>query len=233
MTNSDAAKDSEGTWMGPTRSESSFSRTRIYKRPEVVFQQASEDFNTTNDERKVNQERGPQVAAFYRNLTTPPITEISSSEDDDDVIILDRPPGSTSEEICPTCGLSLPSSAKLRKRHYASTAHLSKVVDERPPPLNPLPIDRKSFGYKVLNSQGWSDKDRHGIGAEDNKGRREPVKASRVKNDTVGLGIKGKKDIEEAMEKAKAFESAEQIRKAYERDKRIRKELLDHMNRGL
>jgi hypothetical protein len=210
--------------MGTGRTETSFSRTRIYKRPEVVFQQASEDLHITDDGKTVDgDKRGSKVAEFYRNLTTPPITEISSS--DDDVIILDRQPGSTSDEICETCGLPLPSSAKLRRRHYASTAHLSKVVDERPPPLNPLPIDRKSFGYRVLNSQGWSDKERHGIGAEDNKGRREPVKTSRVKNDTVGLGIKERKDVE----KTKSFEGAKEIRRGYERDKRIRKELLDHM----
>jgi hypothetical protein len=210
--------------MSLARTESSFSRARLYKRPEVAFQPATEELHTTENGRNPDEERGSQVAEFYRNLTTPPIT----SSSDDDVIILDGPPGSTSGEICSTCGLPLPSSAKLRRRHFATTAHLSKVVDERPPPLNPLPIDRKSFGYRVLYSQGWSDRDRHGIGAEDNKGRREPVKASRVKNDTVGLGIKGKK-VKEAIKKTKAFESAKEIRKAYERDKRIRKELMDNM----
>ena len=80
----------------------------------------------------------------------------------------------------------------------------------------------------MLYSQGWSDKERHGIGAEGNEGRREPVKASRVKNDTVGLGKKGKKVKELVVEK-KLIESGRDIKVRYEREKRIRKELMDYM----
>jgi len=56
------------------------------------------------------------------------------------------------------------------------------------------------------------------------------VKASRVKNDTVGLGIKGKK-IKEAVEVKKDIASGKDIQKAYERDKQIRKELMEYMYR--
>ena len=95
--------------------------------------------------------------------------------------------------------------------------------------MNPLHIDKSSYGYKVLLSQGWTDKDRHGIGAEDNKGRREPVKASRVKNDTVGLGIKGKKKVKEAIQETKSIQSAKEIRKRYEKEKRIREQWIQYM----
>ena len=158
---------------------------------------------------------------MFRTSTVP----VSSPE----VIIIDSPPPCAVEELCPVCRLPLPSAPRLRRKHYSTTAHLSKVVDTGPPPLNPLPIDRSSVGYKVLLSQGWSDKQRHGIGAEDNKGRREPVKATRIKNDTVGLGIKGKK-AQEAVKEKKLIESGKDIRKAYEREKQIRKDILAYLN---
>ena len=82
----------------------------------------------------------------------------------------------------------------------------------------------------MLLSQGWNDKDGRGIGAEDNKGGREPVKASRVKNDTVGLGIKGQKNIKEAVRETRSVQSAKEIRKRYEREKRIREEWIRYMH---
>jgi hypothetical protein len=128
------------------------------------------------------------------------------------------------------CGLQIPRSAKGRRKHISSTAHLSKTAASKIVPLKPLPIDTESYGYKVLYSQGWSVKEGHGIGAEGNEGRREPVKASRVKNDTVGLGIKGrKKGKESVLEKKKLVESGRDIKKRYEREQAIRKELMDYM----
>ena len=96
--------------------------------------------------------------------------------------------------------------------------------------MKPLYLDKTSYGYKVLLSQGWNDKDCQGIGAEDNKGRREPVKASRVKNDTVGLGIKGTKKVKEAIQEMKSVQSAKEIRKRYEKEKRIREQWIRYMH---
>ena len=197
------------------------SRTRLWKKPEIRFQQESQ---SVQELEAPKDDRGEIVASFYRSITentTPPSSEV--------IIIDDDPPSPPVEELCPTCHLPLPSSPRLRRKHHSTTAHLAKVVDTRPPPVKPLPIDRSSYGYKVLLLQGWSDKDRHGIGSEDNKGRREPVKASRVKNDTVGLGIKGKK-IKEVKTEKKLIESGKDIRKAYEQEKQIRRDLMAYLN---
>lgn len=176
--------------------------------------------------------RGEDIASFYRSITTGPVMEPMDPE----IIISDDEDGSTKGqgrigneegEICTVCGLRLPLSTWARRRHIASTAHLSKLASSNPPPLKPLPIDKTSYGYKVLYSQGWSEKARHGIGAEGNEGRREPVKASKIKNDTAGLGVKDKRIKEVVIEK-KLKEKGRDIKKRYEREKMIRKELMDY-----
>jgi hypothetical protein len=209
--------------MGPLRTLPATSRARLWNRPQIQFQQESE-LETVSQVEIPKQDRGELVASFYRSITSPPITTPS------EVTLIDptRDP-EPSKSICPICHLPLPSSTKSRRSHNCTTAHLAKVVDSRPPPLNPLHIGRSSYGYKVLLLQGWNDKDRYGIGAEDNKGRREPVKASRVKNDTVGLGIKDKK-VEEAVKEKKSIEGGKEIRARYEKEKRLRKEWMDYMH---
>ena len=214
--------------MGPVRTLPVTSRTRLWKRPEIQFQQESELETVNKGDDLPKSDRGELVASFYRSITTPPITSPSSPQRD--IILLDPPNTSEPVKLCPTCHLALPSSASLQRKHFCSTAHLSKVTDSRPAPVNPLPIDRSSYGYKVLLSQGWNDKDRYGIGAEDNKGRREPVKASRVKNDTVGLGIKGRKKTKEIVKEKKLVESGKEIRRRYEKEKQWRKEWMEYMH---
>jgi len=215
--------------MGPMRTlpATATARTSRCKRPEIPFQEESSNEIIT-EQNEPKRDRGAQVASFYRSLTTPPITE-PSSPPSDDILLLDAPPNSEPTILCPVCHLPLPSSPKLQRLHNSTTAHLSKVIDSRPPPVNPLPIDRSSYGYRVLSSQGWNDKQRHGIGAEDNKGRREPVKASRIKNDTVGLGIKGKK-IKEADKEKKLIQSGKDIRVKYEKEKKLRKQWMEYMH---
>ena len=214
--------------MGPMRTLPLTSRTRLWKQPEINFQQERELETVHKEGDPPKPDQGDIVASFYRSITTPPVTEPSFPQPE---IISPEAPQSAegSVTICPTCRLPLPLSKLLQRKHNLSTAHLSKVIDSRPPPLNPLPIDRSSYGYRVLLSQGWSDTDRYGIGAEDNKGRREPVKASRVKNDTVGLGIKGKK-IKEAVREKRLIQSGKEIRRKYEEEKQWRKELMEYMH---
>ena len=213
--------------MGPVRILPTISRTHRWKRPEIQFHEETQT-EVIEDGAPLKPDRGKLVASFYRSITTPPVTEPSSPVPQ--VILLDPPPATESTTLCPICSLPLPSSVKLQRIHNRSTAHLAKIVDSRPPPVIPLPIDRSSYGYKVLLSQGWNDKDRHGIGAEDNKGRREPIKISRVKNDTVGIGIKGKK-IKEAVVEKKLIESGKDIRRRYEKEKQLQKEWMEYMNR--
>jgi hypothetical protein len=204
--------------MGPVRTLPTTSRTHRWKRPEIQFRQGTEP-DVAKEGAPPKPDRGELVASFYRSITTPPVTEPSSPQPE--VILLDPSPDTESTTLCPVCSLPLPASLKLQRLHSRTTAHLAKVVDSRPPHVNRLPIDRSSYGYKVLLSQGWDDKDRYGIGAEDNKGRREPVKISRVKNDTVGIGIKGKK-IKEAIVEKKLIASGKDIRKRYEQEKQLR-----------
>src|SRR5947207_805041 len=213
--------------MGPVRTLPTASRTHRWKRPEIQFHEESQ-IESVEEGARPKPDRGKEVASFYRSITTPPVTEPSSPQPE--VILLDSPPGTESTTLCPICSLPLPSSVKLQRIHNSSTAHLARVVDSRPPPVKPLPIDRSSYGYKVLLSQGWNDKDRHGIGAEHNKGRREPINISRVKNDTVGIGIKGK-EIKEAVAEKKLIESGKDIRRRYEKEKQLQKEWTEYMNR--
>jgi len=219
--------------MGPMRTLPVQSRTRIWKRPEIHFQQESQEIPSEGPALPAT-DRGQLVAAFYRSITSPPTTDppspSPSSSSSQDVLCIDPPPNIPPVQLCPTCQLPLPSDPKLQRKHNCSIAHLSKVVDSRPPPVKPLYLDKTSYGYKVLLSQGWNDKDRQGIGAEDNKGRREPVKASRVKNDTVGLGIKGKNKVKEAIQETKSVQSAKEIRKRYEKEKRIREQWIRYMH---
>lgn len=204
------------------------SRTRLWKKPKIDFQQEAAVEMPSEGNRTQQPDRGEIVASFYRSITSPSGTVSDPSPAE--VIALDPPTNRRIENLCPVCHLRLPSSSRARRRHNCGTAHLSKVADTRPPPLNPLYVDRSSFGYKVLLSQGWSEKDPYGIGAEDNKGRREPLKTGRVKNDTVGLGIKPSK-VKEVVEEKKLIESGKDIRIRYEREKRIRKELMEIVHR--
>ena len=216
--------------MGPVRTLPSSSRTHLWKRPEIQFQRSSEDV-PTKGEVPPEPDRGEIVASFYRSIISPPVTSpLPPSPSSKDVLFIESPSETESTNRCSVCQLPLPSDPKLVRQHNCSVAHLSQVADPRPPPVNPLHIDKSSFGYKVLLSQGWNDKGRHGIGADDNKGRREPVKASRVKNDTVGLGIKGKKNIKEAIRETKSVQSAKEIRERYETERRIKQEWIRYMH---
>jgi G-patch domain len=201
------------------------SRGRLWNKPEIQFQRESEQKLSTEQPHQPP-DRGKLVASFYRSIISPPSTSTNSTTSED-ILLIDAIPEETG--LCPTCNLALPSSKRKKRRHNCSTAHLSKVVDTNPPPLNPLPIDRSSYGYLVMSSQGWSEKSRNGIGAEDNKGRREPVKPSRVKNDTIGLGVKLKK--KEEVVRKKPIPSGKEIREDYERDKQLTKELMEYMHR--
>jgi hypothetical protein len=222
--------------MGPVRTLPPLSRVSRWNRPEIKFRQETQlETDTQREPSKPN--HGDTIASFYRAITTPvTVPSTPPAEPDghdsayDDVRLLEPPP--TAEKAstpCPVCNLPLPSSVKLQRVHNRSTAHLSRVVDPRLPPLKPLNLDPSSVGYKVLLSQGWSEKDRHGLGAEENKGRREPVKVSRVKNDTVGLGIKESK-VKEVVKETRGMFSGKEIRRRYEREKKLQIALLDYMN---
>jgi len=219
--------------MGPVRTLPPSSRVSRWKRPEIQFREETQ-LETVEEDEPSKSNHGEAIASFYRSITTPPVTvpttpladQDETEEDYNEALLVEGPPPPI---LCPVCNLPLPSSLKARREHNSSTAHLSRVIDPRPPALKPLNLDSSSIGYKVLTLQGWSEKDRHGLGAEDNKGRREPVKASRVKNDTVGLGIKESK-VKEVVKETKGLISGKEIRRRYEREKKLHQALMKYMN---
>jgi len=220
--------------MGPVGTLPPTSRAARWKRPEIQFREESQ-LETVEPGREPKPDHGKVVASFYRSITTPPVTvpftppaeqQDADSSNDEDVLLLEGPP---TPMPCPVCNLPLPSDPQLLRQHNRSTAHLSRVIDPRPQPLKPLPLDAYRVGYKVLASQGWSEKDREGLGAEGNRGRREPVKPSRVKNDTVGLGIKAGK-VKEVARENKGMASGKEIRRRHEREKKLHRALMEYMN---
>ena len=206
------------------------SRVSRWKRPEIPFREETL-LETVQEGERLKSNHGETIASFYRSITTPPVTvpttPLANQEDNEEPLLLEGPGPPI---LCPVCSLPLPSSLKARRAHDSSTAHLCRVVEPRPTSLKPLNLDRSSIGYKVLTSQGWSENDRHGLGAENNKGRREPVKASRVKNDTVGLGIKEGK-VKEIAEETKRLRSGKEIRRRYERERKRHQALMEYMSR--
>lgn len=69
-------------------------------------------------------------------------------------------------------------------QHESSIAHQAGLQHSHPPSH----LDRNRHGLKYLASYGWDPDARLGLGALEN-GIRAPLKA-RVKNDTLGLGVK-------------------------------------------
>ncbi|KAJ9298418.1 hypothetical protein DTO271G3_3385 [Paecilomyces variotii] len=69
--------------------------------------------------------------------------------------------------------------------HEASLVHQFCLSHSHPPSH----LDRTRHGLRYLESYGWDPDSRRGLGAPGREGIREPIK-SRVKNDTVGLGVK-------------------------------------------
>ncbi|KAI9821674.1 MAG: hypothetical protein M1827_002255 [Pycnora praestabilis] len=105
------------------------------------------------------------------------------------------PPGGISEvitlqegQVCEVCNLPIPSTSAattlLSKTHEASLAHQVCLEHSHPPSH----IDRNRPGLKYLSAYGWDLDSRLGLGATGD-GIRIPIKG-KVKNDTVGLGVK-------------------------------------------
>ena len=82
--------------------------------------------------------------------------------------------------ISPISGSSLVAS----RPHEASLVHQFCLEHSHPPSH----LDRQSHGLKYLSSYGWDPDSRLGLGAK-GEGTRAPLKG-KVKNDTVGLGVK-------------------------------------------
>ena len=72
--------------------------------------------------------------------------------------------------------------------HESTIAHMVCLAHSHPPSH----LDRTRQGFKYLSAYGWDPDSRQGLGVT-GEGIRAPVKA-KMKNDTVGLGVKVKRN---------------------------------------
>lgn len=114
------------------------------------------------------------------------------------------------EVMCAVCNLPITTSTSRgsTKPHESSLAHQVCLSHSHPPSH----LDREHVGLKYLSSYGWDPDARHGLGAS-GTGIRAPIK-SKIKNDTVGLGVKDSGRVRVQKEaKDKVRLNAKQIRK--------------------
>lgn len=93
--------------------------------------------------------------------------------------------------ICQVCNLPVRDAASTGvsfKPHQALIAH-QVCLPHSPPPSH---LDRNRQGLKYLSSYGWDPDSRLGLGAAGD-GIRAPIKV-KIKNDTLGLGVKRLKE---------------------------------------
>ena len=92
--------------------------------------------------------------------------------------------------FCEICNLPVDTSENTAStastNHESTIAHMVCLNHSHPPSH----LDRRRQGFKYLSSYGWDPDSRKGLGAT-GEGIRAPIKA-KVKNDTVGLGVKTK-----------------------------------------
>lgn len=119
--------------------------------------------------------------------------------------------------FCGVCNLPIEApenaTSTASTNHESTIAHMVCLTHSYPPSH----LDRSRHGLKYLSSYGWDPDSRQGLGAT-GEGIRAPIKA-KVKNDTVGLGVKteGKnKPIEPKVERM----DAKQVRKKDMEDRR-------------
>ena len=102
--------------------------------------------------------------------------------------------------------------------HESTIAHMVCLTHSHPPSH----LDRSRRGLRYLSSYGWDPDSKKGLGAS-GEGIIAPIKA-KVKNDTVGLGVKfkgNKKPLDARVERM----DAKQVRKKDMDDRRKRERL--------
>ena len=136
----------------------------------------------------------------------------------------DRENGAEAEKgaCCEIC--NLPIDARGVATSIASTEHESTIahmvcMSHSHPPSH---LDRSRPGLRYLSSYGWDPDSRQGLGAT-GKGIRAPIRA-KVKNDTVGLGVKTRGNQKLPVPKVERLD-AKQVRKMDMEDRRRRERL--------
>ena len=123
---------------------------------------------------------------------------------------------------CETCNLAIDArgvaTSIASTEHESTIAHMVCMSHSHPPSH----LDRSRQGLKYLSSYGWDPDSRQGLGAA-GKGIRAPIRA-KVKNDTVGLGLKTRGNKKLSVTKVERMD-AKQVRKKDMEDRRTRERL--------
>ena len=126
------------------------------------------------------------------------------------------------EAFCEICNLPIDPQAGTASTaiadHESTIAHMVCLTHSHPPSH----LDRSRQGFKYLSAYGWDPDSRQGLGAA-GEGIRAPVKA-KIKNDTVGLGVKVIRDKKHLDPKVERM-NAKQVRKKDRDDRRKWKRL--------
>ena len=109
--------------------------------------------------------------------------------------------------------------------HESSIAHMVCLTHSHPPSY----LNRSRRGLKYLSLYGWDPDSRKGLGAT-GEGIRAPIKA-KVKNDTVGLGVKFQRNKKPSDTKAKKLD-AKQVRKKEMEDRKQQERLQEMFYRN-
>lgn len=131
--------------------------------------------------------------------------------------------------VCEICNLPIygrgAATSTASTKHESTIAHMVCLTHSHPPSH----LDRSRQGLKYLSSYGWDPDSRQGLGAT-GEGIRAPIKA-KVKNDTVGLGVKIKDSKNSVDTKVERLD-AKQARKKDIEDRRKRERLQDMFYRN-
>lgn len=123
--------------------------------------------------------------------------------------------------LCEICRLPMTSidrtTISSAKPHEASLAHQVCLSHSHPPSH----LDRKRLGLKCLSSYGWDPDSRLGLGATGD-GMRVPIKV-KLKNNTLGLGIKENSVMQKRPEKIKRLDAKQARRKEKESKRKQQK----------
>ncbi|EPX71190.1 RNA-binding protein [Schizosaccharomyces octosporus yFS286] len=177
-------------------------------RPRINFVRPQEE-ETTNREKYGEKD---SVSSFYYSLFPENVKDLGKNATTD-----------TRGSICPTCQIFIEPENQIM--HAKSVRHLLSVnhIDNK---FQPGLVKPESLGFRVLSQFGWSPKgDVSGLGAE-HQGRRAPVRHTRVKNDTLGIGVRLRSNLSKSVSRKGKRHSQFQ----HKRDIRLKQALLKHFS---
>ncbi|OJD27620.1 hypothetical protein ACJ73_00976 [Blastomyces percursus] len=185
------------------------------KRKRVAFIPSSETFGNTISSSTSSTPNTSSMGDRYLSIVLSSAVDTETSKP---YRTASAPPSISTTTITPTCEicdlpLSPSSSSSSRKTKYPSNPHEATLAHQvcLPHSHPPSAIDRTRPGFKYLSAQGWDPDSRLGLGPQ-GKGISVPLKP-RIKHDTLGLGIKPPKSVQEKAKTTVEKLNAKQVRK--------------------